>query len=212
MAEVKYGKLKSWDDGSVGGNDFVNLVQGSNKVRVFTNPYQFVVHWVNDSSGANRKIKCAIENCPLCKQGVKAQYRWYLGIIDRKTQNAGILEISTQVYLGIKNLVSNPDWGDVRRYDVDIKRGAPKTNPLYTVMPSPKTLLTDDEKACISEFLERVDIAKFTQPMTPEEIAEKLGTVIDEAAPKYAIGTETVTNTSGKPNISEDDFNFEDDM
>lgn len=216
MAEVTYGQLNSWDDGNVsGGNDFMRLEQGSNKVRVFTNPFQFIVHWSKDATGANRKIKCAVENCPLCRKGVKAQYRWFLGVIDRKTGQTKILEISSQIYLGIKNYVSNPDWGDVKMYDIDVTRGAPNTNPLYTVMPSPnKGPLTAEEQEAVDAFLERVDISKFTQPSTPEEVLEKMGSGNGAGnGAQYAVGTQTVVNTDAgvKPSISEEDFNFGDD-
>ncbi len=211
MTEVTYGQLNSWDDGNVsGGNDFMRLEVGSNKVRIFTNPYQYIVHWTKDSSGANRKVKCAVENCPLCKKGVKAQYRWFLGVLDRKTGQPMILEISSQIYSGVKSHVSNPEWGDVRMYDIDITRGMPKTNPLYTIMASPnKGQITAEEQAVVKTFLERVDISKFTQPSTPEEVAEKMG---DEPA-QFTVGAQTVTNTSQgvKPEISASDFNFGDD-
>ena len=205
MAEVTYGQLSSWDDGNASdGNDFLKLEQGSNKMRIFTNPYQFIVHWFQDSSGANRKIKCAVENCPLCKKGIKTQYRWYLGVLDRKSGTAKLLEVSSQIYIGIKNYVNNPDWGDVKMYDIDIKRGAPNTNPLYTVMPNPnKRKLNSEEQSIVDSFLERVDISKFTQPPTPEDVVEKLGGSVPKAASK--------TDSGSKPHVNTDDFNFGDE-
>jgi len=215
MADKKYGQV-GWDEGNVSsGTDFMNLEQGNNLVRVFTNPYQFIVHWVKDSSGATKKVKCAVEDCPLCKKGIKAQYRWFLGVIDRKTDTPKLLEISSQVYMGIKAHVSEPSWGDVKMYDINIKRGPKGAQPLYTVMGIPeKRPLNEVEKALVSEFMERVEISKFTQPSTPEEIAEKVGiSAIANAPVQYAVGTQTVTNDGGtvRPTVSEDDFNFADD-
>jgi hypothetical protein len=216
MADKKYGQV-GWDEGNVStGTDFMNLEQGDNLVRVFTNPYQFIVHWVKDSSGATKKVKCAVEDCPLCKRGIKAQYRWFLGVIDRKSGEPKLLEISSQVYIGIKNHVSEPAWGDVKMYDVNIKRGPKGAQPLYTVMGIPdKRPLNADEQALVDDFNERVEVTKFTQPSTPEEIAEKLGTSVapTNAPVQYAVGTQTVTNDgeSVRPTVSEDDFNFADD-
>lgn len=216
MADTKFGQV-SWDESSAStGNDFMNLEPGENNVRIFTNPYQFIVHWVKDSSGVNRKVKCAIENCPLCKKGVKAQYRWYLGVIDRKTGQARILEISSQILIAIKNLISNKKWGDVKMYDLEIKRNPPKSNPLYAVSPDPdKRALNAEEKALAKSFLERVDVSKFTQPSTPEEIAEKLGTSLvtaGDAPVQYAVGNKTVANEGGRQVVSESDFNFGEDL
>lgn len=217
MAEVKYGQV-NWDESNASvGNDFMNLEQGDNNVRVFTNPYQFIVHWVKDSSGVNRKIKCAIEDCPLCKKGVKAQYRWYLGVLDRGSDNQPkILEISSQVLIAIKNYISDKRWGDVKMYDVNIKRNPKGSQPLYAVLPDPnKGPLAAEEKALVKAFLDRVDISKFTQPSSPEEIAEKLGTSLataSDASVKYAVGNKTVTNEGGRPVISENDFNFGEEL
>lgn len=206
MSEVKYGELQNWNDGNVSTpNDFMNLVEGNNKVRVFTNPYQFIVHWVKDVTGVNRKIKCAINGCPLCKRGVKAQYRWYIGVIDRTSGAAKILEISSQIYKGIKDHVSDPDWGDVRKYDINIKRGPKGSQPLYTVLGSPKkSNFSTEEKELIANFMERVDISKFTQPPTPEEVSEKLGSTVSNTETTYT--AEVV-----KPVIDDEEFNFGDE-
>jgi hypothetical protein len=228
MAEVKYGQLASWDDGDVSGpNDFMNLVEGNNNVRVVTNPYQFVVHWTKDASGSNRKIRCAIDNCPLCRSGVKSQTRWYIGVIDRVSGQAKILEIGSQIYKGIKDYVSSDDWGEmvkhswgeIMAYDINVKRGPKGTQPLYTVMGSPKMKdITAEEVTLVEAFLERVDISKFTQPSTPEEVAEKMGASpggngATPAGQQYAVGTQTVTNTEAgvKPAIEDDTFDFGDE-
>jgi len=214
MSDVKYGQV-DWDDASIStGSDFLKLEQGDNVIRIFTKPYQFVVHWVKDGSGVNKKVKCADKNCPLCKKGIKGQYRWLVGAICRKTGEAKILEISQQVFLGIKNYISNPKWGDIKMYDLNVKRGAPKTQPLYTVMAEPdKGPLSSAEKDLARNFLERVDIAKFIKPATPEEIAEKLGPgfIAASAPAPYAVGNKTVVNEDGDVRATDDDFNFSDD-
>lgn len=222
MSQVKYGELTSWDDADVSTpNDFMNLKEGDNVVRVFTNPYQFHVSWIKDVTGVNRKIRSALENCPLVKGGYKLQPRWYIGVLDRQSGGLPkVLEISSQVFTGIKNLISEPDWGDVSQYDVNIKRGPRGAQPLYTVLPKPRTDVTAEEKETISRFQERVNIGKFTQPPTPEEVAEKLGVVLGNMAPQVAVGTQTVTpqvvqNTQPaagvKPTLTDEDFDFGDD-
>ena len=227
MAEVKYGELASWDDADVSGpNDFMNLEQGDNKVRVVTNPYQFVVHWTKDSTGKPRKIHCAINNCPLCKQGVDSQTRWYIGVLDYKSGRPKILEISSQIFRGIRGYINNPDWnetikkpwGQILAYDINITRGPKGSQPLYQVMPSPKMKdITDEETDLVEGFLKRVDITKFTQPPTAEEVEEKMGVISSsEATPagqQYAVGNKTVTNTPAgvKPTVGDDEFEFGDE-
>jgi hypothetical protein len=213
MANVRYGQLESWDDGDVSTpNDFMNLAEGSNQVRIFTKPYQFIVHWVKDASGVNRKIKCAIDSCPLCKKGVKSQCRWYVGAIDRSSGKGKILEISSQIYKGIKDYVNDPDWGDVTQYDINIKRGPANSQPLYTVIAKKPRPFTEDEKALISLFTERVQISKFTQPPTVDEVSEKIGASQDEPA-RMAVGAQKVAATGGgKPAaIDDEEFSFGDE-
>lgn len=228
MAEVKYGQLDSWDDADTSTpNDFMRLVEGDNQVRVIAKPFQFYAHWVQDPSGANRKIRCAdkARGCPLCKKAVKAQPRWFLAVLDRKSGLPKILEVSKQIYDGIKKYVNNREWNDgkfyqhswsdkVMSYDVNIQRGPKGTNPLYTVMGVPKFRdLNDEEKAIAVNFFERVDINKFCQPPTSAEVAEKMGVVDDSPAPSYAVGTKTVVKGSdGKVTVKDEDFDFGDEQ
>jgi hypothetical protein len=152
---------------------------------------------------------------------VKTQYRWFVGVLERKSGLPKILEISQQIYNGIKKYVNNPEWGEffthpwgkVMAYDVTVQRGPKGTNPLYTVLPSPrKRDLNDDELALATNFFDRVSIAKFCQPVTPEEVAEKMGGVDDVPAPSYAVGTRTVSKAVDKPVVKDEDFDFGDDQ
>lgn len=212
MSQVKYGKLSSWDEGDVSSpSDFMNLKEGDNVVRIFTAPYQFHVAWIKDASGVNRKLRSAAENCPLVRAGHKIQARWYVGAIDRTSGNPKILEISSQVYTGIRGLVSDSDWGPVEGYDINIKRGPRGSQPLYTVLPKRPRDLTSEEREMIARFQERVDIGKFTQPPTAQEVAEKLGVVTGDAPPQVAVGNQTVAATGVKPTLTDEDFDFGDD-
>jgi len=218
MSEVKYGQLASWDDADVSTpSDFMDLKEGDNVVRVITErPYQFVIHWVKDATGTNRKVRCAMDDCPLCRKGNKAQARWYLGVIDRRTNQAKILEISSQVYMGIKNYVADPEWGDVRRYDLNIKRAAKGTQPLYSVVVKPPVPLSERDKEMKASFLERVDINKFTQPSTPEEILEKIGEVPAQSNTRYASSkperqAPAPSRQVAAPKVEDDNYDFGDE-
>lgn len=214
--EVRYGELTSWDDGDVtaSSNDFLNLQEGENRVRVFTNPYQFYVAWVKDTSGANRKIRGAAKNCPLVKRGFDVKPRWFIGVLDRKSGQPKILEISSQAYKGIRNYNASEEWGDIREYDVDVHRNPKGSQPLYEIMPCKPKPLTDEEKALIERFNERVDIAKFTQPPTPQEVEEKLAEYLGSSNPTPQVKQGTVSvkpPTDASPTVSDDEFDFGDD-
>jgi hypothetical protein len=200
--ENKYGETNWGDVKTSGGNDFINLVQGSNKFRVVTKPYQFVVHWTKDPSGANKKLRCTTKNCPVCQHlDVKAQYRWYVGVISRQENKCGILEISSQIMTGIKSLVEDDDWGDPSSYDIDVTRGPKGSQPLYNVNPKPHKKLTKSEETMVANFLENLNLAKMVVPPTPEALTEKL----------LDLGFDNLGSSADDSDDGEDTFNFEDE-
>lgn len=215
MPEYTYGEISDWNEVDVGGgSEFMRLVEGDNVVRVFTKPYQFYVCWIKDSSGANRKVKSAVKNCPLIKRGEKVQKRWLLGVIDRKGGNkAKILEVSSQIMLGIKSLAADPDWGNPIGYDVNINRGAPGKNPLYHVIAKSQKPLTDMDKAEIEQFKKGTDLEAMTAPPTPDQVAEQLRE-IDGLPASGGNGQSSQRQQGGQqgggaPNVDPSVFNFD---
>ena len=206
MSKKTIGKLDSWADGDVGGSDFLNLEEGSNLVRCITSPFQFYIVWTEDATGQKRKFKSALKDCPLVQRGEKAQARWYVGVLNRKTNQPAVLEIGPQIFKQIVALSKKSKWGDPRAYDLDIVRKPKGSQPLYVVLPEPKEALTDDEKSSIKEFLARVDLIKMTEAPSPEEILEKLG----EVAPVKSSSKVEASNTVAATTTDEDDFNFDD--
>lgn len=210
MATRQIGKLDSWEDGDLGGNDFMSLEEGANPVRVFTSPYQFYVVWTVDASGQKRKVKSTgdINSCPLVKRGEKAQPRWYVGVLDR--DNGGkpsILEVGPQIFRQIVALSKNKKWGDPKRYDLNITRNPKGSQPLYVVTPEPPEDLTADEKATIKEFMGRVDLVKMTEVPSADEILETLGLPSDSSSPSTSVDND-FENTGSD---GDDDINFDDD-
>ena len=213
--ETKVGQV-DWNEKIEDNNIFMRLKQGENKVRILTNPYQFWVHWLKES---NKRIKCALEDCPLCKQGNNATRRWYTVVFSRELNQPKLLEISKSIFTGIQEYLHNSEWGDVRRYDITIKKNPnpPNPNKYYTIMPSPKAKLTEEEISAIKEFKEKLDMDKLVKPPTKEEVLEQMGvgTPVPQTPaeePQVAVGTQTVdTPANQAPVITADDFNFDDD-
>ena len=199
------GKI-DWEDGDLGGNnDFMKLEEGPNEVRLISKPYQLYVCWTNDSSGAQRKVRAALENCPLAERGEKIQAHWYTAIINRKTGKPAILEMGSQIFKQIVSLRKNTKWGDPRFYDINIERNPKGSQPLYNVQPQPKEPLTDAEKAMVKTFLDNVDLEKMTTPPTRAEVLKQLGIeekVISKAAESASTSTDSGSDDS-------DDFNFD---
>jgi len=169
------GKLESWADADIGRSNFMRLEDGSNQVRCITSPWQFYIHWSSDATNQNRKVKCALKDCPLCQQGEKAQVRWYVGVLNRKDSKPAIVEMGPQIFNQVLALSKNIKWGDPRGFDLDIQKNPKKTQPLYTVVPEPKEKLTSEEIAICKEFVEKIDLSKMVETPTPESVRERLG-------------------------------------
>ena len=203
------GKLDNWGEADLGGSDFMNLDEGSNPIRIITSPYQFYIHWSKDATNANRKVRCALDGCPLCQQGERAVARWVVGTISRKTGKCAILEIGPQIFKQFLALKDNPKWGDPRKYDVDVRRQPKGSQPLYVVTPEPKEPITDAEKAMIKEFSARVDFAKISAASTAEEVREKMGMVTKPAESTVSNDFEDTDDAPASTDVSDDDFNFD---
>lgn len=194
-----------WNDADLGGNDFMNLDEGPNPVRLITSPHQFYIHWTKDVTGATRKVRCALDGCPLCRNGDKSIARWYFNVINRKTGNCAVLEVGPQIFKQILGLAKKDKWGDPRRYDVDIMRQPKNSQPLYVVSPEPHSPLTDDEKSMVKEFNARIDLVKMTAAPTPGEVREKIG-----MDPEPDDDEDDIDNDFSDASTDDDDFDFGD--
>jgi hypothetical protein len=184
MSKTVFGEV-DWNEGDVGGgggnraSDFMKLKEGKSRVRVLGNPVQFYVHWIETPDGQKRKINSPISDPKLVKQlvdnGFKRQARWIVKVLDRSDGGVKLLEVSSQIFNGIKTLVQDEEWGPVTSYDVIIKRGSPGQQPLYQVTPCPKSPLDVEAKSALQAFNDRVDLTKLTQPAEPEKVREELG-------------------------------------
>ncbi len=93
--------------------------------------------------GFGQKVYCSNPDgkgtCLACDLGLKASSRWYLGVIELKTNLYKILDVSWQVYSQIKNLANETEtWEDPTKYDINIivnKNGGP--TGYYSVQPIP---------------------------------------------------------------------------
>lgn len=208
MSTRVVGKLDDWGDADLGNSNFMNLEEGSNPVRLVGSPYQFYIHWAKDATGANRKVHCALDGCPLCQAGERASARWYVPVINRKNGRCAILEIGPQIFKQILGLKKKQKWGNPRHYDIDIERQPKGSQPLYIVSPEPKEKLAGDEIEMVKEFISNVDISKMTEAPTPAEVREKLGL-------SDGLSADDVDNDFGDTSVEDstdddDDFNFDD--
>ena len=208
MTTKKIGKV-SWEEADVQqkSSDFAQMKdEGDYDFRIFTSPYQFYSHWTKDATGKDKKVHCAVDDCPVCERGEKASARWFIGVINRKTNKCEILEIGSQVYQQLLVLAKNPKWGDPKGYDITITRKPKGSNPLYAVVPNPKTAFSDEEKTMAKEFTGRVDLVKLSASPSADKVREVLGLVAISSS--STVSSDFDTDDDSSKTTEEDDFGF----
>ena len=219
MATQKFG-LSDWNEEIKAKNAattkkkdlFMRLQEGSNIVRILTMPHQFLAHKYKEEGdqGFGDRIMCSSPlhgQCPVCDLKDRPKRRWYVGVLDKNTGAAKLLEISVAVYKALQKFNKTPAYGDPRGYDIDInvdKEGG--ATGYYTVIPSPPSPLTDAEKKA-AQGIDSDFLVKKCTPPTPEAVLkyfnslrEKKGKPALEWAPKPAAeGDAVATQTSAAP-------------
>jgi len=171
-----------------GSDTFLKLESGDNVMRIVTKPHEYLVHDfkpIKDAPGYGTKLKSSMYHGadPLCEApwNLKPKQRWYLGVIDRKTQSYKILDISSSVFKGIQVLVRDEDWGDPSQYDVNVKvnkQGG--AAGYYMVTPKSKKPLSASDLD-IRNNINPEDLKRRCTPPTYEDVKKRMDEVITKA-------------------------------
>jgi hypothetical protein len=102
----------------------------------------------------------------------KPKEKHIIHVLDRATGEVKLLDKGNGIFKKLKKLALDPEYGDLRQYDVTIVMSGDKTDFTtieYDVTPARQnTPLTDEEKALYEE--KKIDLKKFKSPdMTPEQ-------------------------------------------
>lgn len=198
MANVKYG-LTSWDDVVLGGNNqsrenrkdkWLRLNKGSNVVRIVTLPHEYLTHNFKEEGdkGFGTKIKCSKfhGSCPICdmvsdeRKELRAKRRWFVEVIDRKTQTLKTLDISSAIFGPIQKYSRMEVWGSPFKYDIDIQVD-PSAGPqgYYTVAPLPHSPLSPADLE-MKDSVNLDELKRLTTPPTPEEVRAMMNRYLEK--------------------------------
>ena len=180
----------SWNDDVFPGGDkkntnnkdlFLRLDEGSNEMRLITQPFQMLVHKVkkdpNNPKDFGQKVYCSAihGSCPCCDLGDKAKPRWLIGVISRKAGTYKILDISYAVFSQIRKYAKNLQrWGDPTKYDIDIvvdKNGG--ATGYYSVQAISKEPLSAADQV-IKDSADLDDLKRRVTPPTPDQVQKRL--------------------------------------
>lgn len=181
----------SWSDDVFPGGDgkknannkdlFLRLDEGSNEMRLITQPFQMLVHKVkkdpNNPKDFGQKVYCSAihGSCPCCDLNDKAKPRWLIGVISRKSGTYKILDISFAVFSQIRKYAKNTQrWGDPTKYDIDVvvdKNGG--ATGYYSVQAISKEPLSAADQV-IKDSVDLDDLKRRVTPPTPDQVQKRL--------------------------------------
>lgn len=130
--------------------NWLNLKQGSNKIRIVSNFVDYGIHTVKEGGKFKSVICIGKENgCPYCAQGLKVKVQFLGWVIDRTDNKVKLLRIGWTVTDKIRKLQESEEYGfeHLPDYDMDIIKTGEGLDTEYDVIPARKnTELTDEEK------------------------------------------------------------------
>lgn len=203
-----FGEVNWSDDVFPGGDkknsnkkdEFLRLEEGSNEMRLVTQPFQMLVHKIkkepNNPKDFGQKVYCSAihGSCPCCDLGDKAKPRWLIGVISRKSGTFKILDISFAVFSQIRKYAKNTQrWGDPTKYDIDVvvdKNGG--ATGYYSVQAISKEPLSASDQV-IKDSVDLDDLKRRVTPPTTEQAKKRLEKVMGDTVMTPAA---TVMNTA----------------
>lgn len=135
-----------------GSGNFLKLEDGENRLRICTKALEVEYH--EDKSGGkySTTICPGHDVCELCKAGKSTKFKYAFLVLNRKDGKPYIYESPITVFRQVVAYDTNDEYGDVRKYDITIKKEGVGRNTAYTVIASPKKSdLSESEEKMIAE-------------------------------------------------------------
>lgn len=187
MSNSKDGFLPDGYSPSTKG-EFMKLGEGANNIRILSKPLIGKLYWVSPDGVVREKGKGEKGDKPyrieytqeLPKEVFEFQTKefWAMKVWDYKDESIKILEITqASILRSLYEFVNDAKWGDLRKYDINIKREGSGIDTKYFVMPSPPTILTPEIKDA-SESSE-IDLNSLLTPVDTADPFEGMD-VVDE--------------------------------
>ena len=172
----------SWDlDDKKQSNkvEFTKLPEGITRLRIVDDaPYSRWVHWMPQFK---RSVNCPGTNvCPIDKirkkqkdAGETPTYgiakRFAIHVINRETGKLEILEQGKTFFEQLRDL--NTDEGDLREYDIKVRRRGSGLDTSYRVDVAERTALSENDEKLLEG---KVKLNEFFKPHTVEQIERLL--------------------------------------
>lgn len=145
-----------------GAGNYIRLKVGDNHLRALSDSISFMEAWVGDEGSADRK-PVRWESGTKPPPGVVGG-KPCLALFVNDYDNSGIKVWSIpqrMIQVQLMDLEENPKWGDIRGYDLTIRRvGTDKNTTKYSVMPDPKSDLSPEVQIAWDEVKQSADLSR----------------------------------------------------
>lgn len=220
MTNNKFGAV-NWDEvnlqngkGNKSRDSFLRLDSGDNQIRILTKPHEYLMHKYKvtpTDPGYGTRVKSSLfhgRDC-LVDAGHRVQKKWYLGVIDRKTQSYRILDIGPSIFKDIQELVRDEDWGDPVGYDLNIrvdKQGG--AQGYYNVIPKSKKPLSPADLE-IKQSIDLENLKKLASPPTILEMEAQVALIKERRNQAMGLTSNGEKKESVVDAVIEEDENFD---
>ena len=153
---------------SSGGN-YTKLAQGKNTFRIIGDSTKgtAIFGWIGWTEEDGKRKPVRTKEKP--SAGVyadKPKHFWaFLALNEGAVQICEITQRGIQDAL--RELLNDPDWGDLKQYDICIQRDGEGMETSYTVIPKPKAPLSEADVATIKEKLPLINMAALYEGEDP---------------------------------------------
>ena len=170
------------------GGNYTKFAQGKTTLRIIGDSSKgtAIFGWLGWTEEGDKRMPVRSVDKPASGTfAEKPKHFWAFLVL-----NEGDVQICEIVQRGIQDalreFIDDPDWGDLKHYDVCIQRDGKGLDTTYTVIPKPKAELSESDIAVIREKLPKINMAALYEGEDP--FAElTVSDVFDEAEGEDAL-------------------------
>jgi hypothetical protein len=130
---------------------YFKFIPGDNRIRILASPIIGYEYFTNDNKPVRSKE--SFDEMPSdIKPDGAIKHFWAMKIWNYHTTRIEIMEITQKgILTAIKSLAENPKWGTPLGYDICITKKGEGLNTEYTVIPEPKSELTEVQELAFAD-------------------------------------------------------------
>jgi len=152
---------ENYEPPAASGGNYTKFAQGKTTLRVIGDSAKgtAIFGWLGwtEEDGKRKPVR-SVEKPAGGTFAEKPKHFWAFLVL-----NEGDVQICEIVQRGIQDalreLIADPDWGDLKHYDVCIQRDGEGLDTSYSVIPKPKAELSESDIAVIREKLPKINMA-----------------------------------------------------